>query len=116
MGRPSSPDPMVTRACQRPSLPRYRDGVVSPAATRRLPRIGELALVGDGPFQLGAFDSDGASEADHGQAVLGDLALDVAAGAARRWVATSLRVSSRVDGDSRRVVVSIPDTSHQGQP
>ncbi len=73
---------MVTRACHRPSLPRYREEVDSCAAIRRLP-FATIAEGGQEAVGLDALDPDGASDMDDVQLPGGDLALDRSAGAAR---------------------------------
>ena len=72
---------MVTRPCQRPSLPRYFDDVVSAAASGRLPAIATSSQRGQVAVQLDPLDTDGPPDLDHPQVPSGNLTLDRSAGA-----------------------------------
>src|SRR6478735_5406730 len=84
---PSRRRPTVTRACQRPSAPRYRVVALSAAAAlayraSALPSIG-VPLGRDEPVELGALDPHGAAQVHGAQPALGDLPLDAAPGPAQ---------------------------------
>jgi hypothetical protein len=74
---------MVTLACHRPSLPRYREDVVSWAVRRGLPVIDAGAKTSEVAVELAALDADGASDMDDVQETSGDLAFDAASRASQ---------------------------------
>ena len=73
-GLPSGRVPMVTRACQRPSAPRYFEDVVASGGSLRLP--GMIAQAGKEPGQLIRLDTDGTTDLQNTQSTVGDLPLD----------------------------------------